>query len=194
MKLCGPVENGKGAREMVEDLMRPPYFPVHCKEVRSHIDHKNFEFPKTLVTLIHPQGGYKFMNLDKYERLIRDEKFLPIGKGRYPVGECLVVTMYKSHHPEYTISYRFEEKTTGKVFVFLTDHENEAAASIEIKNHLKKVDLLVMDAQYSGKKYELRTAGFGHGTPGYCAELAKIVGAKILDLLTMTQDRQMMMF
>ena len=182
MKLCGPVEMKIGVKEAIADLMRPPYFPVHCKEVRSHIHYKNLEFPKTIVVFIHPQGGYKFMNLDDYERLANSDKFAPIGKGRYPINECLVITMYKSHHPEYTISYRFEEKPTGKVFVFLTDHENEDGVPNDFKNHLNGVDLLIMDAQYSRATYDARTSGFGHGTPDYCISIAETVEAKKLGL------------
>jgi ribonuclease BN (tRNA processing enzyme) len=182
LRLCGPVEAKVGPREMVEAMMRPPFHPVHSREVGSHILYWDFEFPRTRIILIHPKGGYKNMDLDEFERLVGDSKHLPIGKGKYPVDECLVITMYKSNHPEATISYRFDEKPTGKVFVFLTDHENGDGIPQGLKRHLQGADLLVMDAQYPRMIYEQFTAGFGHGTPDYCARIAKAVGAKVLGL------------
>lgn len=182
LRLAGPVEGGVGPKEMMEEVMRPPYFPVHFREVSSHITCKGFEFPKTLVGIFHPQGGYKLILIDEYERLVGSGQYLPIGKGKYPASECLVVSMYNSNHPERTISYRFEEKPTGKTFVFLTDHQNEDGTPVSMQRHLKDVDLLVMDSQYSRKMYDERTAGFGHGTPDYCIGIAEKVGAKKLGL------------
>ena len=173
LKLCGPVDVNIGPKEMVETMMRPPYFPVHHEEVGSHIGYENFEFPKTMVILIHPEGGYRIISIENYEQLLANQEFLPIGKGKYPVDQCLVITMYKSRHPEQTISYRLEERPTGKVFVFLTDHENEDGIPLAMKSHIKNADLLVMDSQYSREKYEKSTAGFGHGTPDYCVKIAK---------------------
>ena len=122
------------------------------------------------------------MNVEEYERIIMDGKHLPIGKGKYLVDECLVITMYKARHPESTISYRFEEKPTGKTFVFLTDHENEDGIPLALRHHLRRADLLVMDSQYKRKTYEESTAGFGHGTADYCVRVAEFVGAKKLGL------------
>jgi ribonuclease BN (tRNA processing enzyme) len=39
-----------------------------------------------------------------------------------------------------------------------------------------------MDTQYTRKKYEEFTAGWGHGTPDYTARIAKTVKAKALGL------------
>lgn len=181
LKLYGPLDGGVGPKKMLETLMRPPYFPVHYKEVGSHIKCFNMEFPKTLVMLFH-QRGSKVINIDEYERILNNKGFVAINKGRYPLDNFLVVTMYRSRHPEQTVSYRFEEKPTGKVFVFLTDHENEDGIPISFKAHVGKADLLVMDSQYSRDKYERLTAGYGHGTPDYCVKVAKAVGAKMLGL------------
>ncbi|MEQ8189520.1 MAG: MBL fold metallo-hydrolase [Candidatus Eremiobacterota bacterium] len=181
LKLFGPVDGGTGPKKMLEDLMRPPYFPIHYKEVSSHITCKDLEFPRTLVIVFH-QKGYKIINVDEYEKLVDTTGFIPIGKGKYPVEECLVVTMHKSRHPEQTVSYRFEEKTTGKKFVFLTDHENEDGIPSALKEHVGGADLLVMDAQYSREKYDKTTAGYGHGTPDYCVHVAETLNVKKLGL------------
>jgi len=182
LRLFGPIEANVGPEEMMRALMRSPYFPVDYKEVGSHITCKGFDFQRNWVCLFHPKGGMKAMNVEEYEKLLTAGKTIPIGNGKYPVNECLVVTMYKARHPESTISYRFEEKPTGKVFVFLTDHENEDGIPMSFKAHLQNADLLVMDAQYTRLMYNERTAGFGHGTADYCVRVAEEVGAKVLGL------------
>jgi len=182
MTLCGPVDQGVGPKKMLHDLMRPPYFPVHHREVESHLNYVNFDFPKTMVVIFHKSGGYKFTTIEHYEKLYNKDQMIALGKGKYPLSECLVVTMHKSRHPEQTVSYRFEEKSTGKVFVFLTDHENEDGIPLSFRKHLENADVLVMDSQYSRKKYDEFTAGYGHGTPDYCVKVANSVSVKKLGL------------
>ena len=182
LRLFGPVEADVGPREMLRDMMKSPYFPVDAREVASHITCRGLDFPRTWVGLFHSKGGSRMINVEEYERIVAAGQHLPIGKGKYPVDECLVVTMYKARHPESTISYRFEERPTGKVFVLLTDHENEDGIPQALKAHLGGADLLVMDSQYKRKTYDESTAGFGHGTADYCVRVAKTVGAKYLGL------------
>lgn len=180
----GPKENGVGPHEMMTAVMRPPYFPVDFPEVSSHFTCKAIDHPGGKVIAIHPQGGLKPMTVDEFERAeLSDSKQLPFGRcGRYAIEECLIIRMLKTNHPERTVSYRFEERATGKVFVFLTDHENTSGLPSALRAHLAGADLLVMDSQYSREKYDKITAGFGHGTPDYCASTASEVGAKRLGL------------
>lgn len=168
----GPVDDGIGPKEMLESSMRRPFFPVDFKEVASHFTFHRIEHPSTQVIIIHPQGGIKKMALDQFERF--DGKPLPIGKDgeKYPKSECLVIKMMRSSHPEMTISYRFEEGPTGKVFIFLTDNENFSATPNAMKVFLKGADLLAMDSQYTEQKYKTQTAGFGHGTAANCVRVA----------------------
>ncbi len=182
LRLCGPIQLGVDPKRMMQDLMRPPYFPVHYKRVESHVSTKGFEFPETLVLLFHPQGGHKLLTVVEYERLLGEGRFLPIGKGKYPVDECLVVTMLMSNHPEETISYRIEERPDRRVFVLLTDHEDQPALPLDLARHLQGASLIIMDAQYRQATYVERTAGYGHGTPGYCVRVAEQVGAGKLGL------------
>jgi phosphoribosyl 1,2-cyclic phosphodiesterase len=178
MRLYGPIDMGKGPKEMMEHMMCPPFFPIDFREQKSHFVTKGFDLPRNYVILFHPKGGNKVMNVDEYETLVRCNSLLPIGEGKYHVDECLVITMYKSSHPEQTITYRFEERPTGKVFVFVSDHENVDANSNGFKMHLRGANLLVMDSQYTREKYEKMTAGYGHGTPDYCVKTAIEVGAE----------------
>jgi hypothetical protein len=84
--------------------------------------------------------------------------------------------MIKTAHPEHTISYRFEERPTGKTFVFLTDHENTDGISNALRDHISGADLFIGDAQYDRPTYEARTAGYGHGTGEYVTRLGEYCG------------------
>ncbi|MBU2258088.1 MAG: hypothetical protein KJ926_03090, partial [Candidatus Omnitrophica bacterium] len=77
------------------------------------------------------------------------EKQLTFGKRHFPVNECLIIKMLKAEHPEYTVSYRFEEMPTEKVFVFLTDHENTDGFPAKLLGHIKGADLIIQDCQFS---------------------------------------------
>lgn len=178
----GTVDEGIGPKEVLVNTMKRPFFPVDFSECASHFSFKTITHPNTKVIIIHPEGGIKQMDVDQFEKF--DGKPLPIGREgyKYPKQECLIIRMMKSYHPEKTISYRFEEGPTGKVFVFMTDHENQDALPAAMKAFLRGADFLAMDAQYTRTKYETQTAGFGHGTPDYCVRVALEVGAKRLGL------------
>ncbi len=178
----GPVDDGVGPKEMLEASMRRPFFPVDFSEVGSHFTCHRIEHPSPQVIIIHPKGGIKKMTLDQFERF--DGKPLPIGRQgeKYPKSECLVIKMMRSSHPEMTISYRFEEGPTGKVFVFLTDNENLYATPNAMKVFLRAADFLAMDSQYPEQKYVTQTAGFGHGTAANCVRVALEAGVKKLGL------------
>lgn len=179
----GPHENGMGPQQMFETVMRPPMFPVDFDEVASHFSCKGIVNPTSKAFVIHPEGGLKLLTVDELERFEATEPpQVPIGRGKYPIRGSLIIRMYKSHHPERTISYRFEERPTEKVFVFLTDHENQDGLPQALQRHLNRANLLVMDSQYTREKYNKQTAGFGHGTPDYCAHVAFQTGALQLGL------------
>ena len=182
MELFGPVEKGMGPKEVFETLMAPPFHPVDFIEQKSHFSFTKLEHPAGMVIVFHPQGGKKRVELHEFESLEKSSGYISVGKGRYPIDECLVVRMMKATHPEQTISYRFEERPTGKVFVFLTDHENTDGISMSLRQHLTGAGLLIADAQYDEDTYHNRTAGFGHGTGKYVARLARSCGVKLVGL------------
>lgn len=172
-RLYGPVDHGVGPQEMFEAMMVPPFFPVHYNEQASHFHFKKLEFPASMVIIFHPKGGSQITSVEQFEKMEKDGGHVQVGRaGKYPISECLVVRMYKSNHPEQTVSYRLEERPTGKVFVLLTDHENQSAIPGALRRHLTGADLLVIDCQYSQEKYEKIACGFGHSTGAYCAKLA----------------------
>jgi ribonuclease BN (tRNA processing enzyme) len=179
----GPVQNGIGTREMCETIFRQPFFPVDYREVGSHIRHLRFDVPSAQVLLLHRYGGHLLMDVNEYERMVEEERPVPFENGKFARDECLVIHMHRTNHPEVTITYRIDERPSAKSFALLTDHENQDGIPTSLKAHLKGVDLLVADCQYTRTEYEGFSAGFGHSTPDYAVRLAKAAGAKAM-LLT----------
>jgi phosphoribosyl 1,2-cyclic phosphodiesterase len=169
----GPYEHGIGPRQAYQTMMQPPYFPVHFKEIASHIHCHNIGFPNSHVIVVHPRAGSTLLSTEAFERAGEGQGHVAFPNGQRPaVDECMVIRMYRSNHPENTISYRFEERPTGQVFVFVTDHENQSGIPRRFRDHLDGADLLVMDCQYTREKYDALTAGWGHATPDYVAGVA----------------------
>jgi phosphoribosyl 1,2-cyclic phosphodiesterase len=183
VNIYGPKDQGVGPREVYRTLMQSPYFPVDLHEVGSHMRCVEIAHPNSTLLVIHPEGGWKVLTIDAFERLAQDGAQIPFWQGmKFDLAACLVVRMHRSNHPERTISYRFEERPSGLVFVFVTDHENQDGLPTRFAAHLQGADLLVMDTQYTREKYDQLTAGWGHGTPDHTARVAKAVGAKALGL------------
>jgi ribonuclease BN (tRNA processing enzyme) len=183
--LYGPYEHNVGPKEVYEMLMRQPLFPVnlHDRHVGCHLQFHNIARPNSTVIAIHPTGGLKQFEADAFERLVNDGKQLPFhNTQKFDLGECLVVKLHQSNHPERTISYRFEEQPTGKTFVFVTDNENVDGIPASFKEHVRGANLLVIDCQYTRAKYESMTAGWGHGTPDNAARIAIVGEAQQLGL------------
>lgn len=183
INVWGTNEHGIGPKEVMEYLFKPPFFPVDFPLVRHRFVTHNLGVIGTQVLTIHPVGGYQLHNTDVFKRAeAADQQLAFKGGKRFPIGECLVVWMYRTLHPEYTVSYRFEERPTGRVFVFLTDHERTASFPSDLVRHVRGAHLFVQDGQYSKITYETRTAGFGHATPEYCVELANLCEVEVLGL------------
>lgn len=172
------AQGSHGPKMVLETLLSRPFFPVGYHEVGSRIQTKSIYSPAETIIVFHATGGKVMISLDMFEVIERTETpIISFGdKGSYPLNECLVVKMYKSNHPEYTISYRFEERPTGKVFVFLTDHEVTASFPSSLLRHVRGANLVIEDAQYLEDLYQAIAAGFGHGTGPYCVKLVKAAG------------------
>lgn len=179
----GPKEHGVGPLEVYTQQMREPEFPVHFSKVRHQFSCVPLEHIGTQVLVFHPTGGVKLERVHTLRERDTEGGQILFPKnafgaaGSYPLNECLVVWMYKTTHPEYTVSFRFEERSTGKVFVFLTDHEVTPGWAADLLTHLRGADLLIQDAQYEDGEYRRAKVGWGHGTPVYAAET--VVHAKV---------------
>lgn len=171
--LLGPHQNEVGPWEVYQTLMQPPYFPVHFNELASHLHPFNIDSANDTVLLIHPRGGLHLMSVEELDRSVNADGQARCETGSFSIDECMVVRMYRSNHPEQTISYRFEDRPSGSVFVFMTDHENQDGMPARMREHLLGADLLVMDCQYTREKYDKFTTGYGHATPDYVARVAR---------------------
>ncbi|MBI2265542.1 MAG: hypothetical protein HYU64_10275, partial [Armatimonadetes bacterium] len=179
----GPVECNKSPMDVLEDMMKPPYFSLSFAEVASHFSGTGIDHPSGVALIAHPEVGIRTIRVDDLERSeSQNPSRVLIGDAYHRLKECLVIRMLYTNHPERTISYRIEERPTGRVHVFLTDHENMDGTPDSLLRHLLAADLLVMDSQYSREIYDAQTAGYGHGTPDYCVRVAAKVGAKQLGL------------
>lgn len=174
VRFWGPKEGRQGPLEMMRRLMSNPDFPVDFAKVEHRFKCTPLLSIGTQVLVIHPKAGFHLLKLSTYRKYVWVDddkpKQLPLGDGHYDVMDCIVIFMHKTTHPEYSVSFRVEEKPTGRVFVFLTDHEKTAALSADLIRHVQKAHLLIEDCQYSEIAYVTK-GGFGHGTPEYCAEL-----------------------
>lgn len=179
----GPVWQGFNPRVLLETIMAEPLFPLNFSLVRERTKCKGIDTPDTKVFVIHPVGGLKMFQVHEiHAAQASPSQQVKMSHGQYSLHDCLLIWVHQTHHPEHTVSYRFEERPTSQVFVFLTDHENTVELPKQLRTHLREADLLVMDSQYTPDEYRQFTAGFGHGTPTYCVETAKTVGAARLGL------------
>jgi phosphoribosyl 1,2-cyclic phosphodiesterase len=176
VNIYGIKDRGYGPKEIYERIMEPPFHPIAFGTIASHLHFHAIELPTTRVVLIHPEGGAVIVDRENYQK----EKALVFSDGKsYPIAECLVVTMSWTEHPERTITYRFEEMPTGRVFVLLTDEEVRAGIPTSLIEFITGTHLLIQDVQYSHEEYVRGgKAGFGHGTPEYAVRLARATRVK----------------
>lgn len=183
MHLIGPLDNGVGPQQMMENMMTPPYFPIDIREVRGHFKYNDLKYAGHEIVLLHKKG-VKLISAEKLLKIENstDEKLIKIKKTHHPLSEFLVIKTYKSLHGGLTLSYRIEDRSTGKVFVMLTDHENQDGIPPKLIEHLQDADLLIMDCQYTREKYEKMCAGYGHSTPDFVIRLATLANVKKVGL------------
>lgn len=182
LNFFGPIDNNYGPDEMIRYIFERPFFPIDSKRITHKIKFYSLKDFDVSVIAIHPKAGTAILNLDTYNKILQQDQQIPFNQKKYNLTECLIIKMAKTNHSNSNcISYRFEEKPSGKVFVLLTDHEDMVSTPADFKNHLSKADLLIADAQFSKEKYR-QTAGYGHGTPFGCIKQAVTAKAKKIGL------------
>ncbi len=173
MNVYGPEEHKIGPARMFTDLMKPPYHPVNAPRQKAHFHFKGIEEPESMVMVLHPVGGQQLFKVDDFARIERSRARQWTKNGvRYSLDESMVISMMSSHHPELAFSYRIEERPTGKIFVFLTDHENTDGIPLDLLRHIEGANMLLMDSQYT-RDFYVQRVGWGHSTPDHCTVLAK---------------------
>lgn len=166
MTFLGPKDQGMSPGDVIRAIFRRPFFPVDAGSIRSKMTFKTLRAFDVTVIVVHPAAGWATFNLEEFTRLDRPRGQISINKMHCNINECLVIRMGRANHGNSTcITYRFEERPTGKVLVICTDHEDYAEIPKDILRHFHHADLLIIDAQYDQEQYGTRTAGYGHGTP-----------------------------
>lgn len=170
--LYGPEENGFGPKEVLQWAFEKPTFPRVLAEIAHRMKTRTLGNPSGQVIVVHPKAGIHLLSMSRYLWTINTGRQLQLGDRQYEASECMIVTMYKTAHPDFAISYRVLERPSGSVFVFVTDHEKLADHPKDLVEHVRGADVLIQDGQYTEEMYATRTAGWGHGTPRYCVDLA----------------------
>ncbi|MFW2381125.1 MAG: MBL fold metallo-hydrolase [Acidimicrobiales bacterium] len=98
------------------------------------------------------------------------------------VGSC-TITAASVPHCGATNGYRIQN-SIGSV-AYISDHQQPADGSFEVPDEVvklcKDVDVLIHDAQYSAEEFAGRL-DWGHSTPEYALEVARVSGASRLVL------------
>jgi phosphoribosyl 1,2-cyclic phosphodiesterase len=166
MTFAGPRDAGLNPKDVIARTFQKPFFPVDAKSIMQKMMFKTLEGFDVMVIVCHPVGGYQMFDLDEFRRLDAPNGQVRLNHRTYDIRECLVIRMHRANHTDATcITYRFEERTTGKVLVVCTDHEDLSEIPKSLLAHFRDANLLVIDGQYDQGRYETQTAGFGHGTP-----------------------------
>lgn len=179
MTFLGPKDQGMSPKDVIDRIFSRPFFPVDAGSIKGKMAFKTLDGFDVSVIVIHPVGGWGLLNLDAFTRSDKPRGQIVIDRKYYNINECLVVRMERANHGNATcITYRFEERPTGKVLVVCTDHEDPSQIPRAILRHFREADLLIIDAQYDQKRYREQVAGFGHGTPQGIARQAMAANVK----------------
>ena len=97
-------------------------------------------------------------------------------------GSCTITTASVPHCGS-TNGYRIQN-SIGSV-AYISDHQQPADGSLDVPAEVvelcRNVDVLIHDAQYSAEEFETRK-DWGHSTPEYALEVARVAGVKRLVL------------
>lgn len=166
LHVYGPVDQERGLKEVLDQLFQLPFFPVECSHIEHHIDiHSMHDFSERTL-IVHPKLGFKNSTRVEVDAADAGDKIVRSKDREIPLQESLVIKMAPTTHGNSTcIAYRFEERPTGKVFVFCTDHDNMRGIPKSLGELFKGANLAIVDAQYDEEKYINHRSHYGHGTP-----------------------------
>ena len=166
LHVYGPVDQERGLKEVLDQLFQLPFFPVECSHIEHHIDIHSMENFEERTLIVHPKLGFKNSTREEVNEADCADGVIRSKDREIPLEESLVIKMAPTIHGNSTcIAYRIEERPTGKVFVFCTDHDNMRGIPESLGKLFKDADLAIIDAQYDEEKYINYRSHYGHGTP-----------------------------
>lgn len=155
IRIAAPPHNDLDVETMLNRIMDKPFWPLQLSDLHARI---------------------------RFDLLDGSSSAAPLIWGGLELRWCPL------RHPGGCTAYRIDEVATGHSLVVATDVE-WAASSAEEKvmllnlcQHPRPVDLLLMDAQYEPAEYEAHR-GWGHSTWADVLELAASVGASQVRLI-----------
>lgn len=171
-----PVMGGfKSVQETLENVIRPPFFPVPLHEMSS-------------LKHYHEMGEHfvVYFLKDQDEPLCLRARH-PSDKDKIPSPEHVEVEVHCMrgyNHPKsgvllYKVIYQ------GKSIVYATDTEGYVHGDQRLLKFAKDADILIHDAMYTSDQYismPTPTQGFGHSTVGIATTCAIEAGVKKLYL------------
>lgn len=163
-------------------MFTPIYVPGTRLRIRGPITHED----DTLEKVIGSQLSYRYWPV-RQEELAAKIEYEQIREATIDMGDELWVTTKYLNHPVLCLGYRFEYKGRSIVTVYDTEpfrnvfptdpadpgydeeaaREGDLAASEEngkILHFMQGADIVIHDAQYSGKEYHAGKLGWGHSS------------------------------
>ena len=173
LHMYGPVDRGRGLKDVLDEVFRLPFFPVECSHIENHIDIHSMENFEERTLIVHPKLGFKNSTRKEVANADAGDKIIRSKDREIPLNESLVIKMAPTTHGNSTcIAYRFEERPTGRVFVFCTDHDNMRGIPKPLGDLFQDANMAIVDAQYDEEKYIKFHSHYGHGTPIGAVKLA----------------------
>ena len=187
------LDAGTGIISAPADLPEPPLILLS----HLHLDHviglgmypRLYERGQKTFLLLTPEAGKTAQ--ETFDALY-SPPFWPCRLTEYPgdlvIGPLELPMRYggfsiegiTGDHPGGSVIYRLT--AMGKSVVYATDYEHGTATDEALASFAAGADLLLYDAQYTEKDYNLR-AGFGHSTPAMGMEFMRRAGIKQLLLI-----------
>jgi phosphoribosyl 1,2-cyclic phosphodiesterase len=163
--IFGPQLAGQEVEQLVTSIMSPPYFPVDLRKLPSHRTFHTVTDERYIIWhkgISGPRAGGKKKREGGGEEIEVHAKFT------------------RSHPLNGAVIYRIEY--SGKSVVYATDVEWSNGSDAEFVKFVEGADVLIHDAQYTSRDYELVKQGFGHSTVEMAVDAAKAgkVGQLIL--------------
>jgi len=193
------LDAGTGIRELGLKLEREGVRELDLLISHGHMDHlQGFPFfnpayrATTRIDLYSAQEGVDALQKlmiqphfpVPFEALAADICFHEMN-GHCQLGD-VKVTAHPVNHPGGCIAFRLEY--SGKVLVYLTDHEPYGnSRDIGVREFTRGADLLIREAQYSNPEYEQKR-GWGHSR--FEDAVADAIEAKVKTLALFHHDPQ----
>lgn len=162
----GPDFLGYGPQAAVEEIMRPPFFPIRLSDTNAEM---SFEVLRETDALVIGNGTVQVV----------DAETIPSDMG------VLVIRLLRSYaHPGGVLHYRFDYN--GSSLVYATDTEGYVNGDRRLATFARGVDLLIHDGQYTDEHYLGMTPGlsvtqgFGHSTISMACQAAHSAQVKKL--------------